>query len=550
MRPSGPPDARVMIIGEAPGEEEIRKGVPFVGASGYCLDNMLLDAGLSRSACFVTNVCRQRPPNNDISVWISRNKSAPAGSRDWNNIDGLWLSPAVHEGLQALKLEIARVRPAVIIGLGNLALWAITRKWGITDWRGSQMLVKGLFPDDLQREVIFIPTYHPAAVLRQWSWRHMAVHDLRRATRALSEGVTPPAWTFTIRPSYEEACRVLYNLLEKADAGHVLLSVDIETRAGHIACLGIAWSRLEALCIPFMCVERAEGYWSLEEEANIVLLLTRLLSHPNVGDVGQNFLYDVQYIYRHWHFVPRFLSDTMLAHQTCFPGTPKGLDFLSSLYCDYHLFWKSESKDWHYKLGEDQLWAYNCKDCVITYEVHEAIQATVVSLGLEGPYQRQMELWQAALESMIRGVRVALAHKEALKVEIGEKIAQLNQELAYLIGHPINIKSPKQMKALFYEDLKLPVVRSRSTGADTTNDEALEKLAIKEPLVAPIIDRVRALRSLGVFLGTFINAKVDPVDGRLRSSLNPAGTETFRFSSSKDAFGHGLNFQNIPAGDE
>lgn len=299
-----------------------------------------------------------------------------------------------------------------------------------------------------------------------------------------------------------------------------------------------------------MCVERAEGYWNLEEEAQIVLLLSQLLTHRNALCVGQNFLYDVQYIYRHWHFVPTFHSDTMLAHQTCFPGTPKGLDFLSSLYCDYHLFWKSESKDWHYKLGEDQLWAYNCKDCVITFEVHEAIQETVKSLGLSGPYERQMELWKVALKSMIRGVRIDLERKEALRKEISEAIARLNDELAYLIGHPINIKSPKQMKALLYEDLRLPVVRNRKTGEDTTNDEALEKLAIKEPLVGPVIDRIRALRSLGVFLGTFINAKVDPVDGRMRSSLNPAGTETFRFSSSQDAFGHGMNLQNVPAGDE
>ena len=57
------------------------------------------------------------------------------------------------------------------------------------------------------------------------------------------------------------------------------------------------------------------------------------------------------------------------------------------------------------------------------------------------------------------------------------------------------------------------------------------------------------MRSLGVFLSTFVNAPLD-VDGRMRCSFNIAGTETYRFSSSKNAFGSGMNMQNIPKGGE
>ena len=54
------------------------------------------------------------------------------------------------------------------------------------------------------------------------------------------------------------------------------LAVDIETRAGHIACVGIAWNERDALCIPLMCVERPAGYWSEQEEAQIAFALYQI----------------------------------------------------------------------------------------------------------------------------------------------------------------------------------------------------------------------------------------------------------------------------------
>jgi uracil-DNA glycosylase len=558
MQPHGPLNARILIVGEAPGENEVREGRPFVGVSGQELDRMLADAGISRSECLVTNVCQSRPPGNDISGWISRKKGQPTGAGQWVLHDGLWLHQPVLDGLRELEALVIKTRPALILGFGNLALWAFTRKWGITDWRGSQ------FELDLREQqpigsgiayegrfkTLFLPTYHPAAILRQWSWRYWAVHDLRRAKRMLDDGFSKPAYRFNYRPTYGQVMDTLADLWLRAVAGPLLLSVDIETRWGHIACIGFGWSKLDAICIPLMCIEKREGYWSLEEEAAIVLRISTLLQHPNVRCVGQNFLYDVQYIYRHWHFIPRFHSDTMLAHHVAWPGTPKGLDFLSAMYCDFHVFWKAEGKDWHKSMQEDILWEYNCKDCVITYEVHEAIQKTIVALGLTAAYEQQMKLWPAVLKTMIRGLRVNMQARAKLDHDISEAKRVRNEELTYILGHPLNINSPLQMKKLLYDDLRLPPQRNRKTGELTTNDETLEKLAYKEPLCAPIISRVRELRSLGVFLSTFIKARPDSYDGRMRCYFNPAGTETYRLSSSQDAFGSGMNLQNIPKGDE
>jgi len=76
-------------------------------------------------------------------------------------------------------------------------------------------------------------------------------------------------------------------------------------------------------------------------------------------------------------------------------------------------------------------------------------------------------------------------------------------------------------------------------------DPSLAIIAEREPLLKPLCQLIVELRSLGVFLGTFIDATLD-TDGRMRSSFSIAGPTTYRFSSSENAFGSGLNFQNIP----
>jgi len=92
-------------------------------------------------------------------------------------------------------------------------------------------------------------------------------------------------------------------------------------------------------------------------------------------------------------------------------------------------------------------------------------------------------------------------------------------------------------------------MRHRKTGALTLDKEAIPKLKKRAPWATRIFDTLLELRSIEVFSATFVNAALD-TDGRMRTSLNPAGTETFRWSSSTNPFGTGGNFQNLPKGKE
>jgi DNA polymerase I-like protein with 3'-5' exonuclease and polymerase domains len=109
--------------------------------------------------------------------------------------------------------------------------------------------------------------------------------------------------------------------------------------------------------------------------------------------------------------------------------------------------------------------------------------------------------------------------------------------------------SPTQQRDLFYRILGFPAKRNRKTGNETLDAEALERLKHDVPWAARVWDAMELQRSIGVFHNTFVEAELEP-NGRMKCSFNTAGTETFRWSSSKNVFWRGTNLQNIPKGEE
>lgn len=500
---------------------------------------MLFEAGISEPDCLIANVVNKRPPNNNIELWMpSTKKEAALIGATW--FAGKWCSKEILEGLEQLKeLILSMPNLELVITLGNVPLWAMTSNWGITKWRGSQITRDNL---------AIVPTYHPAAIMRMWEWRWIAVEDLKRAKQWLDTGLEVPEYDFTIRPTYTVVLNYLSELLRRCESGRVPLAVDLETRSRHIACIGLAQSATSAICIPFMTM--TGPYWSETEEIEIVWQLYRILTHPNCEVIGQNYIYDRQYIARRWGFRSRMGHDTMVKHHLCFPGVPKGLDFLSSLYCKFHLYWKDESKDWDPKLGEEQLWIYNCKDAVTTFEANAKLDETIAAFGLKEQLAFQMSTAEIAFDMMLRGINVNLDYKMDLHSKLQ---GMLNEQLAFIhkcTGVELEPSSPKQVQSFAYKVLGLPPIykhdKKKQTSRLTADKEAIEEwLSICDPLFRPLLQAIMDYRSLQVYNSTFALARLDD-DGRFRCSINIAGTETFRWSTSEDAFGYGTNMQNIP----
>jgi len=554
----GPAGARIMLIGEAWGQEEERTSLPFQGASGQELNRMLHEAGIMRSECYTTNVVNARPQNNDIDRWVTSKRKDI--TPDMVKLRDKYAAPIVRAGVLRMMQEIVEVKPNVIVALGKTALWALTGYDGITKWRGSQLHLEvphewwpaGAVP--FRHKVI--PTLHPALVLRDFASRPTVINDLKRAAREreTAEYSNVPLWHFDVPKTLEECLDVLSFLLHGLEDGTIeWIDFDIETAAGHIDCVGLSWSRVDAIIIPLMCREDKAGYWSEESEAAIVYQLYKVLTHPRVKVRWQNGLYDAQYTYRHWHFVPRGAQDTMIAHHSVFCGLQKSLAFQASLYCDYYKYWKDDGKVVDPKVPERQRWIYNGTDCVYTREVGEVLTGVVEKMGAREVDAFQQEFFWPVLQCMQRGVRIDEKFRKELDDELEAELEKRERYFAHVLGHPFNPGSPTQMTALFYGDLKQrPIYTKAKKGVPghlTCDDSALHEIGLREPLLRPLLRAIAEYRSIGVFLKTFVRARLDQ-DKRMRTSYNICGTETFRFSSSTNAFGSGGNLQNIPKGGE
>lgn len=195
---------------------------------------------------------------------------------------------------------------------------------------------------------------------------------------------------------------------------------------------------------------------------------------------------------------------------------------------------------------DDDLWLYNCEDAARTFEISEKHEQTIDKLGLREQYNFQMSMFLPVLQAMQRGIRIDTAARESIAMELIEEIGKREAFLNQILGHPINVRSVKQMFALFYGDFQLRPIVSRQTGRPTINDDALSKIAKAEPLLRSLVAAIQDIRTLGIFLNTFVKAPLD-ADGRMRCSYNVCGTLTFRLSSSENAFGSGTNLQNLPS---
>ena len=843
---SGPIQADVMVIGDFPQEADFQSGEPF---SDYNQSSVLTKAfsamKLAQTASFRTYVSTIPEPEDEKTKLLSPNKKCP--NPTWEHENGYWVSPQLAQDKRELLELIERVQPKIIIACGLLALWATTGYDAPSKWRGSRLSPPG-------RPCPVVPTLSLLAPVTQSEMLPVILMDFRRARNIYDGTQLPRHYRFELAPTFGQVLARLDWLLAKADSGPTRLSGDLETRVGHIACFGIAWSAEEAICIPHLIIPpqstfnwsrinkktgelelapkfdesgfdevlghhlwhmqrfpEAHFYWTVEEEAEILVRIQALFVHPFVTWVGQNYLYDCQYFGRHWGFLPVKVFDTMIGHHSIYSNMRKGLDFLSSMYAQDHVYWKDESKDWDPKIGERQYWAYNClaldtpvlmadssykpladvaigdrvftfeetpsghryarvgkvaivtktakalkeasryafsdgthidatpdhkilttrgadsrsswqwrefrdltlgdkvssfgkpwrpdntfdggwlsgifdgegtvgflnmnksyapyprigfsqkpgpvldralellanagysvrlspkpsatyvdingglteqmrllgqfrplrigknfhkysycegvsgfsglarphlvsitplgtvpvgdisttegtfiaggifvhncKDACITWEITDPILESQKDRAVSAHCEFQQALFFPVLRMMDRGIRYnkqlrgtwdpIMETGTGLKGELVNLQIARQRDLDYAAGHPLNANSPAQLSRFLYEDLKIPGVKNLTGDSLTTNSPAMALIAERVPALRKLCQLIVELRSLQVFLSTFIDAKLD-IDDRMRCSFGIAGPETYRFNSRENAFGSGMNLQNIP----
>ena len=148
--------ADLMFIGEGPGADEDRTGRPFVGRAGQLLEKGLEALGVSRDEVYIANIVKCRPPNNRVPE-----DAEGEACVDW------------------LRNQVALIRPKIIVCLGSTSLkWVVAKDARITKIRGEWIEKNGVF---------IMPTYHPAALLRDESKKMPFWHDLKKAIKKYKE---------------------------------------------------------------------------------------------------------------------------------------------------------------------------------------------------------------------------------------------------------------------------------------------------------------------------------------------------------------------------
>ena len=346
-----------------------------------------------------------------------------------------------------------------------------------------------------------------------------------------------PSWEFNTAPTLAQVTTFLEDVMERGEA-----AVDVETSRGRIVCVGIATDATTAMCIPFIH-ENYGAYWSAQEGHEVLGMLRDVL--PRIRIIGQNFNYDASYFDDNFALPLSVQHDTKIAQNVLFPGTPANLGHLSSLYCDWHCYWKDDARDWNNLKDFDRLFTYNCRDVCATYEVAMRQKPAISAAGLQPQFEERMRYNSYVFRMQQEGVIRCPQATAELESEIAQRLEAHETVVGQAAGRAINIASPAQVAAFLYKDLGCR--RPLRAGGGGTGDEALQQVAKWHPEHAPVCEAILEWRSLASTRNNFLRAPLEP-DEKLRTAYSTTGTETFRLTSSKNNFRRGTNLLNISSG--
>jgi DNA polymerase I-like protein with 3'-5' exonuclease and polymerase domains len=561
---------KVLVILDSPMEVETRSQLAFSAPSAKELSMHLHKAGLGRDVVHMTYLFNFRIPKGDPKDLFHTAGLAVTDYHSWEQSKKESLLNFAHNTLKNLRDEIHTVSPDLIICTGRWGLYFLSGETSVLEtakspygtlikWRASKLKLGTFWNYD--RPHILIPILPPSAKHQLPEKKKIIEHDLSKRIQYLGrkvkegtfvEDCVEERYSFTTRPDFDTVMTWLHQDLEsldKAEAG-VEFAIDVETCHGFHNCISIARDSFTSICIPW-CTLDNPYYWTEVQEFEIVKILKKIFLHKNFRSIGQNFWYDMQYIERDLGILIKSDVDTMVMQTVLFTALEKSLDFLASLYCQHYKYWKGDGIGTAGRGKTDiQNWIRNCKDTCFTFEAAQVMKQILAHSDpkLQRAYKNQIERVVPMVHAMNRrGVRQDAGQKAKLKAEFTIVKEQAQKELDYILGERLNINSPAQIQTLLYDIYRLPVQLDPKTKRPSAGHEALELLGGIEPLCRPIVRRISELSQISKLLSTYLEAKPD-IDGRMRTGYG--WTDSFRFTSSKDAFHTGMNRQNIPKASE
>ncbi|MFG6449078.1 DNA polymerase I [Roseateles sp. BYS180W] len=281
--------------------------------------------------------------------------------------------------------------------------------------------------------------------------------------------------------------------------------------------------------------------------AEVLERLRPWLQDPARAKVGQNIKYDWHVLANHGIAVAGYAHDTMLQSYVLEAHKTHGLEALAQRHLGRsglsyeELCGKGAQQIPFAQVDVARAAQYSGEDSDMTLHVCQTLLPQVqADAGLQRVY-RDIELPVALVLGRIErtGVLIDAAMLNAQSHELGQRLLHIEQEAYAIAGQPFNMGSPKQIGEILFNRLGLPVVKRTATGAPSTDEEVLDKLAQDYPLPAKILE----YRSLAKLKSTYTDKlplQINPTTGRVHTNYAQAVAVTGRLSSNEP------NLQNIP----
>jgi len=515
----GPEDADIMIIGEAPGADEDELGRPFIGQAGrYLRKHIFQGVGLDVDSIYMTNAVRCRPPGNKTPT-----------------------KQNIRKCREHLVEEIKRVKPKVAILMGNVPLNSalyLDKVKDISKYRGKLMWHS-------EWNCWIMPTFHPSAPMRDrrdgLRWRYKAmIEDFEDAiycsiSRKKASSELPK---FNIVTKDETLIRYLKMALTCS-----IVAVDIET------------DRLkptnDILGMSLCCRTNGRYYpvyfqWStLTECSDAVVLLTKLLGSEKVTKVFQNVEFDDKFLRFHGFKTKGTVYDTMIAAHLLDENFSTGLDANTWRYLKFggysrplheYKFENKFTKTTSYKkIPFNVLAPYAALDALATFQLWEVYE----------PKLRELQLWplfakilspvrDVMTSASVKGIKVDVDRAKVLETRCLKAQDKLIEKVYEVAGREFNLKSPKELGKVLFDELGLKPLKKTKTGQFSTDADTIKYVARQKKKGARL---ARALQDFG-YIKKMLSTYITPVssnvwdDGRVHSSYNLAGTVTGRTSNA------------------
>ena len=507
VSPTRAPSGGLAIVGEAPGQDEVRQGHPFVGRSGQLLRATLDDVGVDPSKVWITNACLCHPEKNATPT------EAMIGACRARLVE-----------------ELKAYRPSAILVCGNTAVQAlIPGAQGITKIRGTTIRVED---DDVVWRIV--PTFHPAAILRNpemYKTFHDDVGLWYRLGKAGDRPEPPEGTGYDLIRSVKGLEQLLksFRLLDR----RTTVSCDLETTGvdsltDSIVTIGVAIDEISAFI-----VDCRAGLLTKPRALKALRALFALdldwVSH-NGPQFDCEFLRAVGI-----QFTPRF--DTMLASYAL--DERQGTHSLKTLAAKYFLAPNYANIDFKTfdptdeKQFDDLCW-YHTLDCTYTWRLSHALTDELDESDLLKVHDELLLPASFALATVERtGIKINREYLQQVDEELERSLLNQLGQLKVAAGDDnFNPNSPKQVSALLCDRLGV-LPRGASTGK-----EILEPLEDKVPAVKMIL-KYRLDSKLQSTYVRGLMSKAD-VNDRVHADFLLIGTETGRLSARNP------NLQNVP----